>query len=32
MGAGVDDLAKVRGISRTLAQTIYNDLHIDGQH
>ena len=32
MGAGVDDLAKVRGISRTLAQTIYNDLHLDGQH
>jgi excinuclease ABC subunit C len=32
IGAGVDDLAKVRGISRTLAQTIYNDLHIDGQN
>jgi excinuclease ABC subunit C len=32
MGAGIDDLAKVRGISRTLAETIYNDLHIDGQH
>ncbi len=31
MGAGVDDLVKVRGISRTLAETIYNDLHIDGQ-
>lgn len=32
IGAGVEDLAKVRGISRTLAETIYNDLHIDGQH
>ncbi len=30
MGAGIDDLAKVRGISRTLAETIYNDLHLDG--
>jgi len=32
MSAGIDDLVKVRGIGRTLAQTIYNDLHIDGQH
>ncbi|MEE8427530.1 MAG: excinuclease ABC subunit UvrC [Woeseiaceae bacterium] len=30
LGAGVDDLVKVRGISRTLADTIYNDLHDDG--
>ena len=29
IGAGVDDLVKVRGISRTLAETIYNDLHLD---
>jgi excinuclease ABC subunit C len=29
MGAGVDDLVKVRGIGRTLAETIYNDLHDD---
>ncbi|MGI9201474.1 MAG: excinuclease ABC subunit UvrC [Woeseiaceae bacterium] len=30
IGAGVDDLIKVRGISRTLAESIYNDLHLDG--
>ncbi len=30
IGAGIDDLVKVRGISRTLAETIYNDLHLDG--
>jgi excinuclease ABC subunit C len=29
-GAGIDDLVKVRGISRTLAQKIYNNLHLDG--
>lgn len=28
MGAGVDDLVKVKGIGRSLAETIYNDLHI----
>lgn len=27
IGAGIDDLAKVRGIGRTLAETIYNNLH-----
>ena len=29
IAAGVDDLVKVRGIGRTLAETIYNELHID---
>jgi excinuclease ABC subunit C len=27
MAAGIDDLIKVHGISRTLAESIYNDLH-----
>ncbi len=31
VGAGVDDLLKVRGIGRTLAETIYNELHPDHQ-
>lgn len=30
IGAGIDDLVKVRGISRALAESIYNDLHLDG--
>ncbi len=32
IGAGIDDLVKVRGISRSLAESIYNDLHLDGQN
>jgi excinuclease ABC subunit C len=29
IAAGVDDLVKIHGISRTLAETIYNELHLD---
>jgi excinuclease ABC subunit C len=29
-GAGVDDLVKVHGISQSLAQRIYDNLHLDG--
>jgi hypothetical protein len=28
-GAGIDDLVKVHGISRSLAQRIYDNLHVD---
>ena len=28
--AGINDLVKVRGISRSLAEKIYNDLHLEG--
>ena len=27
--AGIDDLVKVRGIGRTMAETIYNELHLE---
>ena len=29
-GAGIDDLVKVRGISRALAVKVYDNLHLDG--
>jgi len=29
-GAGIDDLVKVKGISHSLAEKIYNNLHLDG--
>ncbi len=31
-GAGIDDLVKVHGISRSLAQRIYGNLHLDGDN
>ena len=31
-GAGIDDLVKVHGISRSLAQRIYDNLHLDGNN
>jgi len=31
VSAGMDDLVQVRGIGRTLAETIYNDLHPDNE-
>jgi len=31
-GAGIDDLVKVHGISRSLAQRIYEDLHLDNNN
>ncbi|MFQ5547634.1 MAG: excinuclease ABC subunit UvrC [Woeseia sp.] len=30
LGAGIDDLVKVHGISRSLARRIYDNLHLDG--
>ncbi len=30
-GAGIEDLVKVRGISRVLAAKIYDDLHLEGE-
>jgi len=29
-GAGIDDLVKVKGISRSMAKSIYDELHLDG--
>ncbi len=30
VAAGIDDLVKVHGISRKLAESIYNEFHVDG--
>ncbi len=32
IGASINDLAKVNGISKAMAERIYNDLHLDGKN